>query len=88
MVFLIHTELRCTVNHTSDLRVKQFGENTISQDENYKIFKYVIPAYVILLNLTTYNWHISKYFFNGKLETDGEESFFFLKTVTVADIIP
>jgi len=24
LVFLIHTELRCTVNHTSDLQDRQF----------------------------------------------------------------
>ena len=28
MVFLIHTELRCTVNHTSDLEVKAVNEDS------------------------------------------------------------
>lgn len=43
--------------------MKQFGENTISQDEYDKIFKYVILINVIALILTTYiNVPIINYF--------------------------
>jgi len=40
-----------------------FGENTISQEEYDKIFKYIILAYVIVLMLTTYfSMSITNYF--------------------------
>ena len=37
MVFLIHTELRCTVNHTSDLGLTVNNDNSIEEDTQHTI---------------------------------------------------
>jgi hypothetical protein len=63
------------------LSSRQLGENTISQDEYDKIFKYILLTYVIVLILTTY-FSVSIFFWHRW------RGVFFLKTARVAEIVP